>query len=646
MAKGSVTARGRASLVTRHLSLLFCLTSSVFCLLSCAQQGSLTGGPKDEKPPEILASDPPNYSIHFAAPVVKILFNEYFVLKEIQKQLVISPPMAKKPEFKIRGKELEILFKDSLLPDRTYAINFGEAIADLNEGNAIKNFQYVFSTGSTIDSLEVSGKVVMALDGKPAEDVTVMLYAGSSDTLPLKSMPLYIARTTKEGKFTLKNVAGGAYQIFALKDGNTNYRYDMPTESIAFQDSLIRPFAVGETLPDSTKTSPDTAAVKRDSLLRQTVPVKTGKDTLPAGKIRNKKETILPDTLPKKPKYLLKPDDVELRLFTEVKAKQYLSSTDRLRRDQVRLQFAERIDTLDVNFLHVPPDSVRLAAEWYGEADTLDIWLMSRYLFGQDSLTAVVTVPANDSLERRVMKSDTLKLRYRQAAKPAGAPKKEFTLATTVESSKTLDFGRPVVITASLPYTALDTSRILLTTGKDTIQRRVAYRMVPDTLKGLMLNGVVLKETHPRIINLEAAFAADTNYRLRLLPGAFTGLNGQQNDTLDVRFKMKNRDQYGTVKITLPDLTGPAVVELLNGQNKVAATRLLPGAGVATFDLMAPGKYTARLVFDDNGNGKWDTGRFSRHLQPEKVAVFSKEMNLKANWEVSETWSWKSAEKE
>ena len=103
---------------------------------------------------------------------------------------------------------------------------------------------------------------------------------------------------------------------------------------------------------------------------------------------------------------------------------------------------------------------------------------------------------------------------------------------------------------------------------------------------------------------------------------------------------MKNKDQYGALKIALPDLKGPAIVELVDARGKVAATRLMNGPGTLVFDLLAPGKYTVRLVFDTNRNGRWDTGRYIRHLQPEKGISFTKELNLKANWEVSETWKW------
>jgi len=588
-------------------------------LFSCAQQGSLTGGAKDEKPPEVVSSIPANFSTRFKSDHIEITFNEYFVLKDIAKQLVASPPMPKKPDFKIKGKTLEINFKDSLQSDRTYAINFGDALVDLNEGNPSKNFQFVFSTGSRIDSLQASGRVLQALDSKPAEDILVMLYNGNADSLPLKTIPLYLSRTDKEGKFILKNLAGGSYKIFALKDGNNNLMFDQPAEAVAFLDSLITPTVVAAPAIDSVIPAKDSINPVRDT----------------ANPAKH-----LSDSLPKKPKFLFKPENIELRLFTEAKPNQYLAGTDRLRRDQIRIKFNEKIDSLGFEFLNLPMDSVAVSLEWPGDPDTLDFWIMNRSIASRDSITAILVYRAYDSIERPYAKTDTVKLRYRAIAKPAAAPKNEFIVSVSVERTKTLDYGQPLIFTTSLPYVQMDTRLIRLVSGKDSIARKVVFKMIPDTLKGLVMNGLPIIQVHPRIINMEAGFSADTSYRLTLLPGAFTGIADQKNDSLDIRFKMKNRDQYGSVKIALPDLKGPAIIELIDARSKIAATRLLNGPGTAVFDLLAPGKYTARLTFDTNRNGRWDTGRYIRHIQPEKVISFTKELNLKANWEVSETWKW------
>jgi len=587
--------------------------------VACAQQGNITGGPKDVLPPKVVSSLPENYATQFHGKQITITFNEYFSLKDINKQLVISPPMSEKPVLKIKGKSLLINFPDSLQSDRTYTINFGDALVDLNEGNPIKNFQFVFSTGNTIDSLQISGRVVDAADSKPCEDIVVMLYSGTADSLPLKTIPVYISRTDKEGNFSLKNLSGGSYKIFALKDANSNYLFDQPTEAIAFSDSLLTPVAI----PDTVSATVAITAAK-DSLL----PVKD------SAKIANQPA----DTLPVKPKFRYLPDQVELRLFTESRHNQYLSGSDRLRRDQIRLRFNEKIDTLGFDFLNLPADSIAVTLDWQDDPDTLDFWIVNKKMAEHDSLTALLTYKAYDSLERIYLKTDTARLKFRTPAAPAKGSKKDFTVTTSIEKSKSLDYNQPILFTCSLPYITMDTSRFQLKAGRDSASRNVPYKWASDTLKGLILNGVPIQQIHPRMIRMLAPFVADTAYRLTMLPGAFIGINGQKNDTLDVRFKMKSKEQYGSIKLTLPDLKEPAIIELVDSRSKVVARKLQDSPGTITFSLLAPGKYTARLIYDTNKNGRWDTGRYSKHLQPERVVSFSKEINLKANWEVSETW--------
>jgi uncharacterized protein (DUF2141 family) len=623
------------------------LLPGLLIISSCAQQGSLTGGPKDEKPPEIISSIPENYSTQFRAETIEITFNEYFALKDIAKQLVVSPPMAKKPEFKIKGKTLEITFEDSLQPDRTYAINFGDALIDLNESNPIKNFQYVFSTGDKIDSLQAGGRVLDALDGKPVDNILVMLYSGTADTLPLKTIPLYICRTNKEGKFTLRNLASGSYKIFALKDANTNYLFDQPAESVAFQDSLITPWVIANPLADSLQTAADSLRSVRDSMQAARDSLQPVRDSIRPGRkpFRPVKDTLSreKDSLPAIPeihKFLFLPDNIELRLFTEVRPNQYLAGADRIRRDQIRLKFNEKLDSLNFDFLNLPMDSVAVSLEWFGDADTVDLWIMNASMAASDSIAAIIEYPVLDSVEMPAAKTDTVKLRYRAAVKPAAVKKNEFAVSVSVERSKSLDFGQPLVMTTSLPYARMDTSLIQLFAGKDSIARRVDYTIIPDTLRGLILNGLPIVQAHPRTMRLHAGFVPDTAYRLRIFPGAFKGLADLKNDTLDIRFKMKNKDQYGTIRIEVPDLRGPGLLELIDSRSKVVAAKMLTGAGTAVFDLLAPGKYSARMTFDTNANGRWDTGRYIRHIQPEKVISFTKELNLKANWEVSEVWKW------
>jgi len=635
----------------------FSFLLSLCLIVSCAQQGSLTGGEKDTNPPEVVKSEPPNFSTRFTAEKITMTFNEYFDLKNINQKLVVSPPMDHKPEFKMRGKELEITLKDSLQPNRTYALNMGDALVDLNESNAIKNFQYVFSTGDQLDSLQITGKVVLVPDGKPADDVLVMLYNGSNDSigsidsLPLKEIPLYLSRTDKEGRFTLRNLASGGYRIFALKDANNNMLFDQPTESVAYLDSLIRPGiidlkivdSVPLALKDSAGLGPvdSTRLVAADSVIVvpiDSMAVKPSDST----KLAGSKSKVSPAA---RPTYRFTPDSLQLRMFTETRPNQYLSSTERPRKEQVRIRMNERIDSIRLEFLDLPADSMPVKLDWYGEPDTLDIWITDQEVAARDSLVGFITFTAFDSLEQPYLKTDTVKFRYRPAVKTETGKKNEFAVAASPERNKSLDLGQKLTLTLSLPYAAVDTSKISLTTGKDSIAQKIQYRLVPDTLKGLILNGIAIVQTHPRILVIEAALLTDSSYRLQMQQGAFTGLSGQKTDSLDIRFKIKKPDEFGSVKFDIPGLEGSAILELLAGQNKVARSRLLTGPGTVVFPMLAPGKYNARLILDTNANGKWDTGRYLKHIQPEQVLTFPKELNVKANWEVSETWEWKGPEK-
>ena len=165
-------------------SRIFLLLVTIWLSFSCAQQGAgaLIGGDKDVAPPTILKSTPENFSTNFAGQDFEFTFDEYFTLKDLNKKLIISPPMEEKPEIKVKGKKLQIHFTTELLPDRTYTLNFADALVDLNESNAYENFMVVFSTGNEIDSLEMQGTVVDAFTGKPVEGVSVMLYNTQPET--------------------------------------------------------------------------------------------------------------------------------------------------------------------------------------------------------------------------------------------------------------------------------------------------------------------------------------------------------------------------------------------------------------------------------------------------------------------------------
>jgi hypothetical protein len=214
--------------------------------IRCANIVSPTGGPKDIVPPVVLLAIPENQSSNFNEKEIHLTFDEYVTLNNPNNNILISPPLEKNPDYKLNGKSLIIKFKETLKNETTYSINFGESIKDLHEGNIFKDYSYVFSTGENIDSLTLEGKLLQAIDHKPSADYFVMLYCDENDTISLDSLPYlvkpyYITKSDKEGNFKFSGLKDSDYLIFALKDENSNLRFDLPNESIAFLDSLVKP---------------------------------------------------------------------------------------------------------------------------------------------------------------------------------------------------------------------------------------------------------------------------------------------------------------------------------------------------------------------------------------------------------------------
>ncbi len=209
---------------------------------SCAQESRPQGGPRDEAPPVIDESrSTDNYQVHFDEKNIRLAFDEFVTIDKPVQSVIISPPMSRNPRIYARGKEIRIEIPDeeTLKPDATYLINFGESIRDFTESNKLKNYSFIFSTGAYIDSLTVSGRVVSAFDKEPVEDVLVMLYDTFPDSIVYEQRPFYFASTEKDGSFIINNVRADTFKVFALKDENVNYLNDLDNELIGFLDSLI-----------------------------------------------------------------------------------------------------------------------------------------------------------------------------------------------------------------------------------------------------------------------------------------------------------------------------------------------------------------------------------------------------------------------
>lgn len=271
-------------------------------IAGCAKQAPPTGGPKDVTPPVMVKSIPPAGTTNYKGKSIYITFDEYFILDKLNEKFIMSPPVKVKPKITTKDKTLIINFKGDLKDSTTYTLNFPDVIRDLNENNPIPNFQYVFSTGSVLDSLSVTGNVVLADNLESGKNIFVMLYRNLADSAPRKVLPDYLSVADVNGYFRINNVKGGKYRLYALSDINSNNRYDLPDEAFAFLDSVI-----------------DVDPVRN---YRPPEPVK--KDTVIVKKVeKSSKNEKVPKLVP------FINGDHKLYLFTAQKKVHYLSSSDR-----------------------------------------------------------------------------------------------------------------------------------------------------------------------------------------------------------------------------------------------------------------------------------------------------------------------------
>ncbi|MES2848206.1 MAG: Ig-like domain-containing protein, partial [Bacteroidota bacterium] len=208
-------------------------------ITGCAQMGYPTGGLKDTIPPVLVNAFPPEGTTNFSGDKIVLAFDEYIDMQDIQNNLLMSPFPKTAPNISFKLKTVTVKIKDTLQPNTTYAIDFGNSLKDLNEGNPYKNYTYVFSTGNAIDSLTLSGNVTLAESGKTDSTLIVMLYKNSGDSTVQNRKPDYIARLNRKGDYRFKNLSEGTYKLYALKDGDGGKTYNSVTETFAFASTDI-----------------------------------------------------------------------------------------------------------------------------------------------------------------------------------------------------------------------------------------------------------------------------------------------------------------------------------------------------------------------------------------------------------------------
>ena len=221
------------------------LLLSITLISSCAKTGRPDGGPKDELAPLFVISNPPYKTINFSKKEVKLEFNEFIKLKDLNKQLVVSPPLKSPLLITPQGtasKFLKIEILDTLAPNTTYIFNFGNAIEDNNESNKLEGFKYIFSTGTYIDSLKTSGSITNAFINEDPKKTNILLYRIDStftDSIIYKQKPNYVTTALDTTKFNFTNLKKGNYLLLALKENSSDYIFDPKVDEIGFHTDII-----------------------------------------------------------------------------------------------------------------------------------------------------------------------------------------------------------------------------------------------------------------------------------------------------------------------------------------------------------------------------------------------------------------------
>lgn len=565
---------------------------------ACASIGRPGGGPRDEKPPVFVRSNPAPGDTGVKRRTFTIYFDENVQLEDAFNKVVISPVQIQAPAVSANGHRVTVELRDTLVNDMTYTIDFGDAIKDLNEGNVLDGFAIDFSTGSVIDTMRISGLVLQASNLEPAQGLLVGAYLNTADTAIRTLPPVRIARTNQLGQFTIRNLAPGTYRVYAFNDINRDYHWDR-SEDVAFLDSLIVPSVEAIEVTDTLY----------DSRGNDSVITRPGRRFLP--------------------------NDILLTWFNEDYKPQYLKDYKRQDRRRATIILGAPTDSFPrVNIVGTEIDGAP-ASEWAVEqfnttGDSLTLWLRDSLALDNDSLRLAVSYRIPDSTEQMYWKTDTLRFFYRSPSKPAKAPAdtvppKMDLLNLTFGTSGTQDVHKPFSFTFPQPVESLDTAAMSLEMLVDTVWTPVKnFVMAPDSLEPLLKRNIIMDWT------------PGNKYRFSVDSAAIVNIYGEHNPPVNREFSVKALEEYSNLTFTITGADSTAVVELLSSSDAPQAmARVVDGKAV--FRYLNPGTYYARLYFDDNGDGKWTTGILDS-IQPEEVAYYPKKLDLRRNWDVEQSW--------
>lgn len=560
------------------LVVAYCLHTS-----SCANtQGAPTGGPKDTIPPVILKTEPAMNAVN--VPTVKteivLTFNEYVQLKEANKNIFLSPPQKKAPKTRVKGKSVVITFPEDLDSNTTYALNFGSALADNNEGNPIENYVYSFSTGATIDSMLISGTVVDYETLLPLKGVSVALYEHFTDSCMINNLPSAITRTDEWGYFCVRNLKPAPYAVYAFADEIQNHKYDIGNEKVGFIDSMVTPNIV---------INPE----------------------LPQLGIYDMKDTVA---------CLSRPSEYTIYMFKERGGVQYISNYKMFSKKGAYIKF-NSADAIIEKFEIEGLDSSKIIKQFNNKRDSLVFW-MNTNIKERDTLLLNIRYHKTDTLGNLVPTDEQLEFTPPFEKKDEGKPEKDDKGNTIRKDLLKFELKADPKMVEQDGY-VFEFTEPLLESRFDTIS------LVSSTPKGIKTDekfSVVQDSTNVLryILKPENPFVVGNDYIMHVPELIFKDINGFTNDSLNNKLILPTSDNASSITLDMQNVNARYIVELVNDKrDKVFRRYIINNDAVLVFPYLDKGLYSIRVTEDKNSNEELDPGSILDKRLPEMVRLYT-----------------------
>jgi uncharacterized protein (DUF2141 family) len=600
----------------KKLFYIFCIASII---VGCARMGSPDGGWYDDDPPRVIGATPEDKATNVKSKKITILFDEFIKLEDATNKVIVSPPQLEQPEIKASGKKIIVELQDTLKDNTTYTIDFSDAISDNNEGNPMGNYTYSFSTGEQIDTFEVSGYVLDASNLEPIKGIAVGLYDDLADSA-FKTKPLMrISRTDGSGHFVIKGVAPGTYRAYALQDADGDFRFTQKGEMIAFNHDTFEPSSKPDTRVDT---------VWRDSLHI--------------------------DALLQKPYTHFLPDDITLLAFKQLQTDRTLLKTERVEPNKISMYFTYGDSLLpQIKGLNFKADSAFII-ETNEKRDTIHYWIRDTTLVNQDTLSMDITYHVTDTLGNLVLQTDSAvdivpKVSYEKRMKEKAKEiekwqkeqdkkKKREEKYDSIYPVKPLEPkfavpasmipGQKITVEMPTPLMHCDTSAVHLYSQIDSLwyDAECVFRPVENSI---------------RQYEILADWKLGVEYSLEIDSAAFVDIYGLVSNPYKQGIKVKTLDEFSSLTLNISGVEAvdtTIIVQMLTSQDAVTQ-EVRVTKGKAEFKYVTPGKFYLRAFIDANGNGVWDTGDYDADRQAEAVYYYSKELECKEKWDVTESWN-------